>query len=240
MTTKVVKFYKTDIYSAEMDNDMKNNENKKINIETGGIGYVKGYDMQNLTVKKIEKGKLGNILSDVVDINQLEDEIREALKNNCPVWGYFKKKQMWSCYIFEKVQISKDSITPAPQTNKDNLIMYRIKHMYIHPDAEQYSGQMMQSVFSCIKEYVWFGIENGNACDGFIIDEKSYVYKRTTNMGLPIGLCFMCCGLLLGLMMNNIGLGLCIGIGAGFSLNMAFSSGKVSEVHIIEKDSQIG
>lgn len=219
---------------------MKNNESKKINIENGGIGYVKGYEIQSITIKKIEKGKFGNALSDVVNMNQLEDEIREALKNNCPVWGYFKKKQMWSCYIFEKVQIAKDSVTPVPQTNKDNLTMYRIKHMYIHPDVEQYSVQMMQGIFSGIKEHVWFGIENENACDGFIINEKSYVYKRTSDMGIPIGLCFMGLGLLLGLMMDNMGFGLCIGVGAGFSLSIAFSSGKVSEVHITEEDNQIG
>lgn len=217
---------------------MKSNESKeekKIVIEDGGIGYVKGYDMQSVTIKKIEKGKLGNALSEIVDLEQLESEIKEAIEADCPVWGYFKKKQMWSCYIFEKVQIDKSTIKPAPENGNDILNMFKLKHEYIHPEVEQYYDKMKASIFTGIKGTALEGdlhTDSKEAMpDGFIWGNDTYVIKKTGKNGFPFGILYgLSIGILFGIAMDNIPIGICFGIAIGSGLSTAFSAGELSKV----------
>lgn len=209
-------------------------EEKKIVVEDGGIGYVKGYDAQSVTIKKIEKGKLGNALSEIVDLEQLETEIKEAIETGCPVWGYFKKKQMWSCYIFEKVQIDKATIKPAPENGNDILNMFKLKHEYIHPEVEQYYDKMKAGIFTGIKETsLEEGMHTdskGTMADGFIWGNDTYVIKKTDKSGFPFGILYgLSIGICFGMAMDNIPIGICLGIAIGSGLSTAFSAGELSK-----------
>ena len=211
---------------------------EKIAIEEdGGLGYVKGYNMQSITLKKLEKGKLGNALSEVVDMEFLEDEIRKAIKEKRPVWGYFKKGQMWSCYIFERLFIEKERINPVPENKKDILHMFKLKYEYIHPDVIQYYDKMKAGIFTGLKETTMWVDWNGkkasldSKADGFIWGKDTYVMKGSGKSGIPIGVLFgLSVGVLYGIALDNIALGICLGIAIGSSLSIAFSAGKISKI----------
>ncbi|MDE5565177.1 MAG: hypothetical protein K2I93_08465, partial [Oscillospiraceae bacterium] len=184
---------------------------KKVRIEDGGIGYVKGYDLQSVSMKKLEKGKLGHALSAVTDMEVLAQEIRSAKERHLPVWGYFKKGQLWSCYLFETVQVEKSAVEPTPKTSRDVLNLCKIKHVYLHPDVEQYADEMMQGIFTSLKEHVLSSpLKGDNSYDGFILNGKVHICRRIHG-GIPFGvLCLVLC-LLWGVTMDNMPLGLCIG-----------------------------
>lgn len=67
---------------------------------------VKGYSDIPITEKMLKKNKLGDVLTAVCDMGELEREVRDNLKNGLPVMGFFKGKQMWSCFFFLKRQRS--------------------------------------------------------------------------------------------------------------------------------------
>ena len=214
---------------------MGEKKEKLFKIEDGGLGYVKGYDLRTVTLKKIEKNKLGDALNEIIGREQLESEIKTALDEKCPVWGYFKKGQMWSCFIFERTTIEKSSITPPPETPNDTLQMLRLKREHVHPTVTEYYDKMKAGVFTALKSAAMEPETDGKKTlsfttpDGFIWGDKTYVIKKTKSgiptgllLGLGVGVCF-------GIAMDSIALGLCMGLAIGLCYGAAFSQGEIVE-----------
>ena len=73
----------------------------------------------------MKKNKLGDVLTAVCDMGELEREVRDNLKNGLPVMGFFKGKQMWSCFLFEKTEIPKGKISPAYINSESHIFILR-------------------------------------------------------------------------------------------------------------------
>lgn len=127
---------------------------------------VKGYSVTPITERMLKKHKLGDAMAEVCDINELENEIRESLKKGLPVYGFFRKKQMWSCFIFDKEDIARSELTPEPESGKDVLSIYKLRKYYIHPEVEDLADDMMEVAHSNVYQNVIDVFGDGKS-DGF-------------------------------------------------------------------------
>lgn len=96
---------------------------------------VKGYSVTMITERMLKKNKLGDVIAEICDMTELEREIRQGLEKGLPVYGFFRNKQMWSCFIFDKEDIARSELTPEPESGKDVLSIYKLRKYYIHPEV---------------------------------------------------------------------------------------------------------
>ena len=218
---------------------------KNTTMENTRIFGIKGYDLRQVTRRRLEKGNLGEGLSTVVEQEILEHQIKEALEKAYPVFGFFKKGKLWGCYIFEVVESKKSSIEPVPEIHSEMLKMYSLKYSYIHPNMKQQEEKMMAAIFTKIKQCTIqskvFQNKKTPVCDGFILQDRSYVYKTNSKSGIPT--CFyyaIAVGIGYGMFIDNIpmgvGLGCAIGLSGGYGTT--FLKGTIT-THTIEVEEQI-
>ena len=175
---------------------------------------VKGYSVTMITERMLKQNKLGDVIAEVCDINELENELRGSLKKGLPVYGFFRKKQMWSCFIFEKEEIARDSLTPEPESGKDVLSIYKLRKYYIHPEVEDLADDMMEVAHSNVYQNVIDVFGDGKS-DGFFLRDKIYVCKRDKTTGAPLGIIIgVALGIVYGMLFDNLGIsiGFCFGI----------------------------
>lgn len=185
---------------------------------------VKGYSVTPITERMLKKHKLGDAMAEVCDINELENELRESLKKGLPVYGFFRKKQMWSCFIFEKEEIARDSLTPEPESGKDMLSIYKLRKYYIHPDVDNLTEDMMEAAHGNMYQNVIDVFGDGKS-DGFFLRDKIYVCKRDKTTGAPLGIIIgVALGIVYGMLFDNLALGISIGFCFGISFSMIWGT----------------
>ncbi len=185
---------------------------------------VKGYSDIPITEKMLKKNKLGDVLTAVCDMGELEREVRDNLKNGLPVMGFFKGKQMWSCFLFEKTEIPKGEISPEPDTGKDILGIYKLRKSYIHPEVEKLADDMMEVAHSDVYQNVIDVFGDGKS-DGFIWKDRIYVCRREKTTGIPYGLIMgIALGIIYGMLFDNIALGISLGVCFGISFGMIWGT----------------
>lgn len=201
---------------------------------------VKGYSDIPITEKMLKKNKLGNALAAVCDMGELEKEIRDNLKNGLPVMGFFKGKQMWSCFLFEKIEIPKGEISPEPDTGKDTLGIYKLRKSYIHPEVEKLADDMMEVAHSDVYQNV-IDVFGGEESDGFIWKDRIYVCRREKSTGIPYGLMMgIAFGIIYGMLFDNLALGISLGVCFGISFGMIWgtSTHRFAEHEMSREDSE--
>lgn len=185
---------------------------------------VKGYSVTPITERMLKKHKLGDAMAEVCDINELENELRESLKKGLPVYGFFRKKQMWSCFVFEKEEIARDLLTPEPESGKDVLSIYKLRKYYIHPEVEDLADDMMEVAHSNVYQNVIDVFGDGKS-DGFFLRDKIYVCKRDKTTGAPLGIIIgVALGIVYGMLFDNLALGISIGFCFGISFSMIWGT----------------
>ena len=185
---------------------------------------VKGYSVTPITERMLKKHKLGDAMAEVCDINELENELRESLKKGLPVYGFFRKKQMWSCFIFEKEEIARDSLTPEPESGKDMLSIYKLRKYYIHPDVDNLTEDMMEAAHGNMYQKV-IDVFGDDKSDGFLLKDKIYVCKRDKSTGAPLGIIIgVALGIVYGMLFDNLALGISIGFCFGISFSMIWGT----------------
>lgn len=185
---------------------------------------VKGYSDIPITEKMLKKNKLGDVLTEVCDMGELEREVRDNLKNGLPVMGFFNGKQMWSCFLFEKTEIPKGEISPEPDTGKDTLGIYKLRKSYIHPEVEKFADDMMEVAHSDVYQNVIDVFGDGKS-DGFIWKDRIYVCRREKTTGIPYGLIMgIALGIIYGMLFDNLALGISLGACFGISFGMIWGT----------------
>ena len=185
---------------------------------------VKGYSVTAITERMLKKNKLGDAMTAVCSKKELEEEIRESLEKGLPVYGFFRKKQMWSCFIFEKEEIARDSLTPEPESGKDMLSIYKLRKYYIHPDVDNLTEDMMEAAHGNVYQKV-IDVFGDDKSDGFLLKDKIYVCKRDKSTGAPFGILIgVALGIVYGMMFDNLALGISIGFCFGISFSMIWGT----------------
>ena len=224
----------------------KNNVNKlRAMFEGMSVGetadklktQVKGYSVKAITEGMLKKHKLGDAMAAICDMKELEEEIRESVKSGLPVYGFFREKKMWSCFLFDKVDISRNELSPEPESGNDTLCIYRLRKSYVHPDAEGAREDMAEVAHSNVYQKVIDVFDDGKS-DGFIWKDKVYVCKKDKVTGIPYGLIVgIALGLVYGMLFDNLALGISIGFCFGISFSMIWgtSTHKYAEHGMAEK-----
>lgn len=192
---------------------------------------VKGYSVTPITERMLKKHKLGDVIAEICDMIELEREIRQGLENGFPVYGFFRNKQMWSCFIFDKEDIARSELTPEPESGKDVLSIYKLRKYYIHPEVEDLADDMMEVAHSNVYQNVIDVFGDGKS-DGFFLRDKIYVCKRDKTTGAPLGIIIgVALGIVYGMLFDNLALGISIGFCFGiiFSMIRGTSTHKYAE-----------
>lgn len=209
-------------------------------------GTVKGYSVRLLTDKLLEKGFVGDNMSHIVDNSTLFNQIKECNASGLPVVGFFRKKKMFGCFIFEKITIKKDSLEPIPDIDTDTLNIIRIKNCYVHEDAKNVEAEMLEvahhDAYTVLTESMMDGSDK-NKFDGLTWNNLVYIVKKDKKnggylAGLPIGIAL---GIIYGMLFENLILGICIGLCLGMCFGMSYgnifgSTGYRLVVNTEEKD----
>lgn len=209
-------------------------------------GTVKGYSVRLLTDKLLEKGFVGDNMSHIVDNSTLFNQIKECNASGLPVVGFFRKKKMFGCFIFEKATIKKDSLEPIPDIDTDTLNIIRIKNCYVHEDAKNVEAEMLEvahhDAYTVLTESMMDGSDK-NKFDGLTWNNLVYIVKKDKKnggylAGLPIGIAL---GIIYGMLFENLILGICIGLCLGMCFGMSYgnifgSTGYRLVVNTEEKD----
>ena len=211
----------------------KNNVNKlRAMFEGMSVGetadklktQVKGYSVKAITEGMLKKHKLGDAMAAVCDMKELEEEIQESIKSGLLVYGFFREKKMWSCFLFDKVDISRNELSPEPESGNDTLCIYRLRKSYVHPDAEGAREDMAEVAHSNVYQKVIDVFDDGKS-DGFIWKDKVYVCKKDRATGIPYGLIVgIALGLVYGMLFDNLALGISIGFCFGISFSMIWGT----------------
>lgn len=222
--------------NKESDVDKGNNkssgETLKAMFEGNSIGepadklktQVKGYSVTMITERMLKKNKLGDVIAEICDMTELEREIRQGLENGLPVYGFFRNKQMWSCFIFDKEDIVRSELTPEPESGKDVLSIYKLRKYYIHPEVENLADDMMEVAHSNVYQNVIDVFGDGKS-DGFFLRDKIYVCKRDKTTGAPLGIIIgVALGIVYGILFDNLALGISIGFCFGISFSMIWGT----------------
>lgn len=222
--------------NKEIDVDKGNNkssgETLKAMFEGNSIGepadklktQVKGYSVTMITERMLKKNKLGDVIAEICDMTELEREIRQGLENGLPVYGFFRNKQMWSCFIFDKEDIARSELTPEPESGKDVLSIYKLRKYYIHPEVEDLADDMMEVAHSNVYQNVIDVFGDGKS-DGFFLRDKIYVCKRDKTTGAPLGIIIgVALGIVYGMLFDNLALGISIGFCFGISFSMIWGT----------------
>lgn len=191
---------------------------------------VKGYSVTAITERTLKKNKLGDAMTAVCSKKELEEEIRENLKKGFPVYGFFRKKQMWGCFLFDKSDISRKELSPEPEGGKDTLCIYKLRKAYVHPDAESVYDDMMEVAHSNVYQSVLDVLGDGKT-DGFMWKDRVYVCKREKSTGIPYGLAIgIALGVIYGMVFDNLALGISLGTCFGISFSMIWGTSAHSYV----------
>lgn len=191
---------------------------------------VKGYSVTAITERMLKKKKLGDAMTAVCNREELEEEIRENLKNGLPVYGFFRGKQMWSCFLFDKADIPRNELIPEPEGVKDTLCIYKIRKSYVHPDAESVYEDMMEVAHRNVYQTVLDAFGDGKT-DGFMWKDRVYVCKRDKSTGIPYGFAIgIALGVAYGVLFDNLALGISLGVCFGMSFGMIWGTSTHSYV----------
>ena len=200
------------------------------------FGYVKGYDIRNISKRKAEKEGFGVGLNSVVATEALQKGVLEVINNGGKVYGLYKKKEMVACYILTKEKVNNTEINqPVISLNEENIskiiqgkidevstdnsnevlkneevIIFRLSEKYISPQHANVMQEFEKVLISELKEYIVL-----SEVKAVIWEENMLVATQVkagalgSVGGLAVGMLF---GMIIGISLDNIGLGIALGM----------------------------
>lgn len=158
------------------------------------IGYVKGYNVCNITKKKIENEEL---FIDLIKIDsEMKDKVLEILDNNGYIIGLKKKKVLKSIYFFSY--------------DKDNKVLKFSNSIQTKDIAKESIEEFEKAILEELKEKVLLEEISKVEWNDNIIEPRQF--SNFSGSALAIGISL---GVTYGIIFDNIGLGLLFGIAFG-------------------------
>lgn len=167
------------------------------------IGYIKGYDICEVTKRKIEKK---NFLDEMKVIQPaIKEELLQVLENKGIIYGLKKKNILKAVYLFEeKTEEDKE------KEEEKNILVFRAAY-HTEDTADKMeelekaiTGELKEKI--CLEEYA--GVEWND------IEIKP---RTISGNGFSGGLfsLFLCLGVMFGVIFDNISMGMLYGIAMG-------------------------
>ncbi|MEE1076361.1 MAG: hypothetical protein UHY68_03745 [Acutalibacteraceae bacterium] len=209
------------------------------------IGYVKGYNISNITKNKANKKGFGVGMESVVSLEILRTNILDALKDGGRVYGLYKKKELVACYIFKKektasseltkpavISLTEDNLSKIVQGKIDEvsteessevlkaeeITVFRFSEKYVSPQHTEVKNQFEKAILSEIKEYILFGEVKA------VIWEENILVSTQINAGSLGSINGIIIGIAMGFMFGMVLENTAIGISLGMIWALAFST----------------
>lgn len=156
-----------------------------------------GYTVKRISKRLADKDEFGEGMEEIVSVDCLKNEVRDAITLDGRIYALYKKKKMVMCYIFTK-----------NGTEKDNDEVLKLTKTYIHPDAEPVKDIFEKYLYEDMKELVIFCYIKAVDFGDKRLEKKEY----STSIGkFSGGMIAFSMGLMFGVALDNIFLGLCFG-----------------------------
>lgn len=200
------------------------------------FGYIKGYDISDISKRKAKKEGFGLSLNSIVSNEVLRNDVLEAIKNGGKVYGLYKKKEMIACYVFTKEKVDSAEINqPTIDLNKENMskiiqgktdevstensnevlkdketTVLKLSGKYILPQHADVTQEFEKTLLAELKEYVVMGeIKAVIWEENILVATQIKVGALGTISGIGFGISI---GFLFGLIFDNIAIGICLGM----------------------------
>ena len=213
------------------------------------FGYVKGYNISNITKRKAEKEGFGVGLDNVVSPEILRKNVLDALKDGGKVYGLYKKKELVACYVFKKektasseinqpavISLTKDNLSKIVQGKIDEvstetsneilkneeITVFRFSEKHISPQHTAVTNQFEKAILEELKEYIILGEVKA------VVWEENILVATQINAGslgsisgIGLGVSF---GLMFGMVFGDLLMGFMIGIIFAFAFGTLFKT----------------
>ena len=191
------------------------------------VGYIKGYDMLNISKKKSQKINIGARLSGAVSESELRAQMLDALETGGKVYALRKNKELYACYIFRKTKKKAEDFMAKDKAEKyedKELDVYELSHEYRAAETDGLSEEIKKNFLADIKEQAFLYDVKAIIWGGdYYVPETVFGGKNYS--GFLIGLSL---GILFGIMFDNVVLGISFGVAFSqlFGWSMYSLSGK--------------
>lgn len=160
----------------------------------------KGYHIKKVSRRMVTKEGFGEGLSDVVSVEELKDEADRVLAGDGRVYAVFQKKRMVICYLFTK-----------SGTEKEKNMVLTLSAAYVHPEAVDFQEDFDRFLEKELQDLlVFYTIQMIRFKDKKLIKKKYRISRGTVVSGIAlaigVGLCY-------GLALDNLAIGVCLGLG---------------------------
>ena len=187
------------------------------------FGSIKGYDIKEISMKRVEKGTFKNDLEAAGAPVNTYNRAHEALANKGSVYAFYNKKNLAACYVVTREPGNRGTNnrgtgnrgTEDNKTKKkENL---RITHTFLTQEIQERKNECDEAVLTELKGEVALS----DKYEGIIYDGK-FIHPADTEHG-PLYLIWAMAGwsfgVVYGLLFDDLALGMCI----GFSLGVIFA-----------------
>lgn len=213
------------------------------------IGYVKGYNISNITEKKANKKDFGAGIDSVVAIEELRENILNVLKDKGKVYGLYKKKELVACYIFKKEKTTNSELIKPAVINltEDNLLkivqgkideasteensdilkneeiaVFRFSEGYVSPQHTAVTEQFEKAILNELKEYILLGEVKAVVWgENILVSTQINAGSLGSINGLAIGIAM---GFMFGMIFDNLAMGISLGLIWSLAFGTLFKS----------------
>lgn len=209
------------------------------------VGYIKGYNISNISKNKANKKGFGVGMDSVVSLEILRTNILDALKDGGKVYGLYKKKELVACYIFKKEKTASSELTQPAVINlteenlskivqgkidevsteenseilkNEEITVFRFSEKYVSPQHTEVINQFEKAILSEIKEHILFGEVKA------VIWEENILVSTQINAGSLGSINGLAIGIAMGFMFGVVFDNLAIGISLGMIWALAFGT----------------
>ena len=213
------------------------------------IGYVKGYNISNITKNKANKKGFGVGMDSVVSLEILRTNILDALKDGGKVYGLYKKKELVACYIFKKEKTAGSKLTQPAVINltEDNLLkvvqgkideasteensnilkneeitVFRFSEKYVSPQHKEVINKFEKAILQELKEHILLGEVTAVIWnENILVSTQINVGSLGSINGLAMGIAM---GFMFGVVFDNIAIGVSLGLIWALAFGTLFKS----------------
>ncbi len=184
------------------------------------LGYVKGYEVRGISLKKAEKEAFSGVLSASGVPAEIKGEMISLLKAKGAVYAWYKKKEIAAIYFVERVENYLPEVAAAEYEDENGqkvktnghqaLAGLRITEAFINDDAKEVKKEFHECILAEVRERSIFS-EDEKAIEW---NGKIQYPSRVSvgNFSVPLYLIPLALGLVFGILNNNLGTGLMFGL----------------------------
>lgn len=187
-------------------------------------GYVKGYDLKNISLRSAEKASFSEALAAAGVPLEVKERMFSILKTKGNVYAWYKKKAIAALYFVERVnhylpesdaeknigEVRKRSWLEGPEP----LAGLRLTEEFLSPDAAQEKEEFEKGVLAHVRERSIFSDdEKAIEWNGQLQYAKSLQIR---DFSISLYVVYMLLGMVIfGVLFDDSGIGICFGIAFG-------------------------